>query len=71
MNESYKLYEHGWSPRELQAIGEFARISLSRLRRVQAVLEQQTTLAFQQQKDDALWRLQRLALIVAAAVDRK
>jgi len=59
------------SIRELQAIDLFAKKSLPKLRRIQTIIEQQTQLAYDRQLDDALWRLQRMSLIVAAAIDKK
>ena len=60
-----------WNTQELQAVNEFAKRSLPKLRQIQSCIEQQTILAYEQKKDDALWRLERLALIVAAAIDKK
>lgn len=57
--------------RELQAIGIFAEKSLSKLRRIQDCIKEQTPLAYKRKLDDALWRLQRLDLIIAAAIDKK
>lgn len=72
---------HNWSPRELQAIGIFAERTLPKLRRIQDVINQQIELVMKkpdnwpmfnnQSRENILWRLQRLDLIVAAAVDKK
>jgi len=72
---------NNWSPRELQAIGIFAEKSLPKLRRIQDCIVQQIELVTNkpdnwpifvtQPREDILWRLQRLDLIVAAAIDRK
>ena len=60
-----------WSPRELQAIGLFAERPLKNLRRIQDSINAQIKIAAEKQYDDVLWRLQRLDLIVSAAIDKK
>jgi len=65
------LYNSNWSPRELQAIETFAEKPLPKLRRIQDVISQQISIATKRKLSDALWRLQRLDLIVAAAIDKK
>lgn len=62
---------YNWSLEELQAVDYYAKKSLPKLRRIQTVIEHQTQIAYNRRIDSALWRLQRLNLIVAAAVDRK
>lgn len=74
-------YGHNWSPRELQAIGIFAEKNLTKLRRIQDIIVQQIEFVNKQSdnwpifvnqpRENILWRLQRLDLIVAAAVDKK
>ena len=68
-------YLANWSPRELQAVGEFARLTLPKLRRIQDIINLQIPLAFKlrnlEQKENAVWRLQRMDLIIAAAIDKK
>ncbi len=72
-------YMADWCPRELQAVGEFARLSLPKLRRIQDCISQQLMTThnkpdhefISQLRDDIVWRLQRMDLIIAAAVDKK
>lgn len=69
------LYQNDWSPRELQAIGIWAEKSLSKLRRIQEIIPQQIELTQRlltgKQKDEAVWRLQRMDLILSAAIYKK
>lgn len=63
----------------MQAVGLFAEKPLARLRRIQDCIVQQITLVhnkpdnefISQSRDNILWRLQRMELIVGAAVDKK
>ena len=68
-------YQHNWSPAELQAVGDFARKSLAKLRRLQDVVRQQIPMAHKirdpEKQEFIIWRLQRMGLILSAAVDKK
>lgn len=65
-----------FSKREYEAIVKFSKLSLPQLRRYQIINEQQTKLVFESRIDEprkmaVLLRVQRMADIFAAAVDRK
>ena len=76
-------YQHNWSPAELQAIGIFAEKSLPKLRRIQDCIRQQLGIVHNKpdnwdmfgnphnSRNEIVWRLQRMELILAAAVDKK
>ena len=65
------MHNHNWSPRELQAVGIYAEKPMSKLRKIQECIKQQIEIAYAKHNDVALWRLQRLDLIVTAAIDKK
>lgn len=70
-----------WSSRELQAVGEFAKRTLPNIRRIQSITNQQIRIVMNEpdnssvfivhSREDILWRLQRMGLIIAAAIDKK
>ncbi len=68
-------YQHNWSPAELAAIGDFARKSLSKLRRLQDVIQQQLPMTAQIRGLDkqkyVVRRLQQMERILTAAVYKK
>jgi len=66
-----------FSKKEYEAVEEFSKLSLSKLRQYQIINEQHTKLVFEkddpdlQRKMAALLRVQGMADILAAAVDKK
>ena len=75
------LYDsQNFSPRELQAIGKYAERSLPKLRHLQDIIRQQQKMIMdndirvtitQEQKEKALFHLDRLDLILIEAVLKK
>jgi len=56
---------------ELDAIDSFSRLSLAQLRKWQIVNEQQLKIAYERQLDDAIYKLNMMHRILAAAIDKR